>query len=211
MMADTFQALTRAVVKVGDGRGFIVAHEHGPLVITAAHCLPHIPSPHPARYLDEYTYVDLLGALDEELKVWAECLFADVMADLAVLGEPDSQEFWAEYEAYEVFTEDRPALAIGDIPRSDLADLRELLDPIDTPVWMLQLDGRWTRTLAHHFGGPVLLSDDTAISGGMSGSPIMTEDGKAVGAISTGRMSPRLLHDLPVWLCMGDRTDIGSA
>jgi len=36
------------------------------------------------------TYKRLLGTLDaKELTVWAECLFVDPIADLAVLGVPD--------------------------------------------------------------------------------------------------------------------------
>jgi len=34
---------TRAVIKVGDGRGFVVATDHEHIVITAAHCLPYFP------------------------------------------------------------------------------------------------------------------------------------------------------------------------
>jgi hypothetical protein len=36
--------VTRAIVKVGEGRGFVVAgDDHRRYVITAAHCLPHLP------------------------------------------------------------------------------------------------------------------------------------------------------------------------
>jgi hypothetical protein len=34
----------------------------------------------------------MLGPLDGEPSIWAECLFVDVIADLAVLGPPDKQE-----------------------------------------------------------------------------------------------------------------------
>ena len=83
-----------AILKVGDGRGFVVTLDRYPsgdenrVVITAAHCLPKIPAPHPMRYLAEYTYRSLLGPLGGKCTVWAECLFADVMADIAVLGSP---------------------------------------------------------------------------------------------------------------------------
>src|SRR6516162_9140712 len=75
-----------AILKVGDGRGFVVAlhhHVNGEerVIITAAHCLPKVPPPHPARYLQECTYGRLLGPLGGKRTVWAECLFADVMAD----------------------------------------------------------------------------------------------------------------------------------
>jgi hypothetical protein len=111
--------VTGAVVRVGDGRGFILAHEHRRLVITAAHCLPQIPPAMPARYEHECTF-PMLGPLDGEPTIWAECLFVDVVADLAVLGPPDSQVYYDEHDAYEAFTESRPALELGDIPAADL-------------------------------------------------------------------------------------------
>jgi hypothetical protein len=37
-----------ALLRVGDGRGFVIEIEsHGRLVVTAAHCLPRTPDPHP--------------------------------------------------------------------------------------------------------------------------------------------------------------------
>jgi Trypsin-like peptidase domain len=204
-MGNSSQSLTRAVVKVGDGRGFIIGHGIGLLVVTAAHCLPKIPPAHPARYLVEHTYGNLLGELDGDPKVCAECRFCDVMSDLAILGEPDGQELCDEYDAWLEFIENRPAFTVGDIAQSSGVEFVEGKPVrsaiIETPVWVLQLDGRWTRGRASHWGGPLILSDDTRISSGMSGSPIVTEDGKAVGVVSTGSMNPRLLGDLPMWLC----------
>ena len=87
--------MKNAILKVGDGRGFVVTLDRYPsgdelrVVITAAHCLPELPLPHPARYLKEYTYGNLLGPLDGKRTVWAECMFVDVMADIA--GPADRQ------------------------------------------------------------------------------------------------------------------------
>jgi hypothetical protein len=60
--------LTRAVLRVGRGRGFVVErrdlNREGRIVITAAHCLTHsrlangtkgLPPSHPGRYLAEET------------------------------------------------------------------------------------------------------------------------------------------------------------
>jgi hypothetical protein len=60
--------LASGIVRVGDGRGFVIRcqnyHGHEELVvITAAHCLPHFPPPHPAMYLEERTYQRILGPL----------------------------------------------------------------------------------------------------------------------------------------------------
>jgi Trypsin-like peptidase domain len=165
------------------------------LVITTAHCLPHIPEPHPARYLEENTYGRLLAPLGEEPEVWAECVFCDVITDLAVLGAPDNQDLYDEHAAYEALTEDRPALLLGDIPPSDLRE-----HPLAShPVHVLGLDGEWARGMARHLGGSIML-EGCRVESGMSGSPIINERGEAVGVISTGAMNPRLTRDLPGWL-----------
>jgi hypothetical protein len=85
----------RAVVTVGYGRGFLLdapETRHKRVIVTAAHCLPHLPPAHGAAYLSERTYADLLGPLGEAPTIWTECLFADPVADIAVLTEPDGQE-----------------------------------------------------------------------------------------------------------------------
>jgi hypothetical protein len=77
----------RAVVRVGEGRGFVVAGKHRGehLVITAGHCIESLPPCHTGSSLEQRTR-KLLGPLDAEPTVWAECLFVDLIADLAVLG-----------------------------------------------------------------------------------------------------------------------------
>jgi len=74
--------LTSSVVTVGDGRGFVIEdNRHKRLVITAAHCLPHFPPCHGTSYTEERTYKKLLAPLKAKPTVWAECLFADPIAD----------------------------------------------------------------------------------------------------------------------------------
>src|SRR6266850_1656361 len=85
--------LLSGVLRVGEGRGFLVKRRryHDCIVITAAHCLPDLPPPHPLAYLEELTYRRLLGPLGTEPTVWAHILFVDPVADIAVLGAPDGQ------------------------------------------------------------------------------------------------------------------------
>ena len=77
----------RSVVQVGEGRGFVVegrgAWHIARYIVTAAHCLPHLPDP----ASDEHIYRNLVGPLKtKEPKIWAMCLFADPLGDIAVLG-----------------------------------------------------------------------------------------------------------------------------
>jgi hypothetical protein len=74
---------------------------------------------------------------------------------------------------------------------------------------LLSLDLRWLACRAHHMGGPLWIAGANTV-GGMSGSPIINEAGRAIGIVSTGRESPhvpshdgphvRLMHSLPRWM-----------
>jgi Trypsin-like peptidase domain len=205
--------IIRAVLRVGAGRGFLVEAKHERLVITAAHCLPELPPPHSMSYTEERTYPNLLGPLGKtEPMVWAECLFGDPVADIAILSTPDRQELYDQAAAYDELTELRPSFRIDDAPISDRA-------------WLLSLAGEWTPCRVQRAGDdqrfalrmPLWIEDAmVGIHGGMSGSPIVTDDGAAIGVLSVsgGKESegstqsgpnPRLADCLPGWLLQSSR------
>jgi hypothetical protein len=166
---------TSAVLKVGDGRGFVVEAQGKRYVITAAHCLPHFPEPHPASHLQEKTYAKLIAPLGEEPTVGAECVFVDPIADIGVLGTPDGQELYDEAVAWDRLIKKAGVLVVGTLPEQ-------------ATVWLLSLDGKWRQAHAQHRGcgsGIWLSKAEGKIEGGMSGSPILTSDGRAAGVVST--------------------------
>lgn len=211
------------VLKVGEGRGFIIRHRvkippsssptHSSaqwksfvdyrLVVTAAHCLPKLPPAHAAAVNSDKTY-KLLGSLDgSKSGIWAECLFANPVADIAVLDRPSDQELGDEADAYAALTDDAPVLRI---------------DKAQTGSgWVLALGSHWVRTTLNVFvsmGGGTSLSID-ATEPGMSGSPILNDAGLAVGIVAVGTErenkngerrnertgpQPMLTRDLPGWL-----------
>jgi hypothetical protein len=202
---------TKAIITVGEGRGFVIkarielrdGEGHRLIterryVITAAHCLPHLPPAHPASYTQERTYGHLLSRLNEEPSVWTECLFVDPVADIAVLGEPDDDAGLSdEWEAYVALidAEDLEPFRIAEGKQKELA-------------WLLSVEGHWFRCKYH---GTSLYEAEKYIVGGMSGSPIVLEDGSAVGVLCTrniegggrsrvGGPNPRLTDNLPAWL-----------
>jgi hypothetical protein len=138
---------TNAVLTVGRGRalggGFVVecdARGHPMrIVITAAHCLPHLP----LCPSDQWgcTYKALLGPLGQKPTVWAECIFADPVGDIAVLCQPDSQELSERAEAYDALVDAMVPLPIADAPEDELA-------------WLLSLDREWNRCRVRHLNGP---------------------------------------------------------
>jgi hypothetical protein len=58
-------AARRALVQVGDGRGFVIKANTRRFVVTAAHCLPNLPPPASISYSVERTYKNLLDAVGE--------------------------------------------------------------------------------------------------------------------------------------------------
>jgi hypothetical protein len=76
--------------------------------------------------------------------------------------------------------EDIAPLSISDIP--DPAMRGE--DTKEVPAMVLSLSCEWLDCVVKHCGGPLLLKG-APIIGGMSGSPIITPAGAALGMIST--------------------------
>ena len=114
-------------------------------------------------------------------------MFADSVADLAILGRPDSQELGKESDAYDDFVEPIKPIAIADTKT-------------EGRVWLLSLDLQWYP--APYFvirDGPLSFGQETKTEGGMSGSPIVNDDGAAVGVVTVEAFgNPRLGRDFLV-------------
>ena len=180
---------TAAVVTVGGGRGFVVGTKRGDrLVITAAHCLPHLPTGFSIAYTEERTYAELLSPLGQPPSVWAECLFVDPIADIAVLGSPDGQGLPSQADDWDNFTEAAGVLNTGPCPA-------------EAPAWLLGLEGMWFESPLTCEGRALWLHQrPRPIESGMSGSPMIVDD-RAVGVVVTDAgPHPYLVKALPVWM-----------
>jgi hypothetical protein len=218
--AMNYERLSRAVLQVGRGRdvgrGFVVKLGTGRAVITAAHCLPKawLPPPHPGRYLSEVTR-RLLGPLGAKPSVWATCLFVDLIADLAVLGQPDEQAMSDEADAYHESVEGMETMVIADAPAegSEMRSYSGVIHvggiayteefppiPVQTPgvgaAYALSLDGRWVEGRVHRKNGWLAFEPKKLIQSGMSGSPIISATGAAIGVVSVDHMNPVLVDSL---------------
>ena len=213
--------LASAVIKVGDGRGFIIklSDDEG-YIITASHCLPNLPPVASGGFYDERTYQNLIGPLGAEATpIWAECMFVDPVSDIAVLGMPDSQELSAQADDFEALLESAATgMRIGSIKLEKQTRRMPSGHVIEGPpmgtdrAWMLSLDGHWFHCRVRTRGRSLWIDRAAeAIQGGMSGSPIIGSDGTAVGILCTsggivgqehreGGPNPALAFDLPVWL-----------
>lgn len=182
-----------SVVTVGAGRGFVAeVPARGMMggtervIITASHCLPHLPPQHPASYTNERTYLKLLATIDRAPSIAAECYFADPVADLAILGTPDTQELSDQADLFEALVDSVEPFDIGP------AELGE--------AWCLSLEGTWRRGMVANLNRALVVTWELPVVGGMSGSPIIQGD-RAIGVITTGQpgFEPVLVDMLPAW------------
>ena len=172
-----------------------------------------LPRAMPLMYPAERMYPALLGPLAGEPMIGAECLFADPVADIAVLGGIDSRELPEQGEAYDALVGGPEPVFIGE-PQWGEKDVRMLpaipalgvperrfVGSYEAPGWLLSLDGRWLACRVIHNDGRLWIADTAEkIQGGMSGSPILSGAGKAVGIVCVDAGSnPRLTHNRPGW------------
>jgi hypothetical protein len=205
MIMTTLETAKSTVVQVGNkgGRGFIVSAGEWRYIVTAAHCRPRFryPKPHLANSIGELTFPKIIGPLgSKERTIWAELCTLSLIDDVAVFAAPDGQELSDRCDEYETFT--RAAITIGK-PPAVIPPYQWDATP-GTAAFVLSLEGEWQRCTVHNGGRFLRITNqrDNHIRGGMSGSPIITETGAAIGLISTGdgAMNPSLMDCLPPWL-----------
>lgn len=180
----------KCILRVGKGRGFVIAANSRRLVVTAAHCLPKLPPAASISHISERTYRNLLGAIGKRRNVWAECVFVDPVADIAVLDSPHDQEFSEKADLYERLVGGATPLEVSEL-HGETAKAQ-----------LLPLDGPSFSCVVKAIGGALWIENlAQKIKGGMFGSPILAEDGSALGVIVTPHgPNPGLESHLPGWL-----------
>ena len=200
---------TRGILRVGGGRGFAVMRRNHlgneeRIIITAGHCLPHLPPCHPARYLKEETYQELLAPLGSEPMVWATCLFVDPVSDIAALGQPDNQALSDEADAYDQLLDGMETLAIADAPAQGSEKLTFGNSQVEKPT---------PRDRRAYFRSTAIGSRATsrAEAAGLTSSRATCSrvacrarrsylDDKAIGVVSVDHLNPVLMDTLSPWL-----------
>jgi hypothetical protein len=144
----------------------------------------------------------------------AECYFIDLIADVAILGEPSDWEV-CDPEAYRDLVSLGSAFEVADLPgpqkdlvrgalRNQRYDELETLCDMSVPGFLFSLKGEWYPCdvkwydrlwVSQHKN--VRFSERT--ERGMSGSPCVDAEGRAVATVSTGDINPRLMMAPPGW------------
>jgi hypothetical protein len=179
-----------AIVTVGVGRGFVVpGRPNDRLIVTAAHCLPSIPSCASLSPYEERIFHDLVAPLGHEPAVSVECLFVDTIADIAILGPDDPEAFFG-------LVENAEPLKISKAQEGARA-------------FILSLRNRWFSCIVRGDDGPLMVARaELPIVDGMSGSPILDESGRAIGMVcvsnetrnrTEGGCNPQLMDSRPGW------------
>lgn len=194
------------IVQVGLGRGFIVEGSSERFVVTAGHCLPRLPQCCSFSSTEDNTYRNLIGRLGSECSAWAECLFVDPIADIALLASPDNQLFRDQAEVF--------GALVGDAIPFDIASSIDWPQS-EGPAKLLSLDNSWSPCKLIVVSRALWIDGAVGgIAGGMSGSPIIDDDGAAVGVVcvsagpsdesqeirTEGGPNPSLSCCLPGWI-----------
>lgn len=142
---------------------------------------------------------DFLRPIGAKPTVWAECLFVNPVADIAVLGPPDEQTLPEQAQGYKALLRSLKPFKVADIQQVD-------------QVWLLSLERKWFSCRANYLpwvNGSLWLHtwELGSIKSGMSGSPIISDNGEAVGVVRVANLTgldsgpqARLVRDLPGWL-----------
>ena len=197
MKADIFSKIEKAtitLIKKG-GQGVLIKNQ---MILTAAHCI-------------EYSFSGsmVLGGYDfyQEIetrtgKFYVSPIAVEPVNDIALLGAPDNQERYIEYEKFDNFcTNTEPIL----ICKNNLEVGKKF------KVFIYTHELKWITGYAK-LGFPdspmLWVEANQQVKCGTSGSAIVNEQGEIVGIVSSfseteksDGSSPRPLLALPVWIC----------
>jgi len=167
--------ITAATVKFPEGQGVLVP---GHLIATVAHIVEWSTTDGRMHMtLTDASSYERIKADGRSLLVAPRCV--DPVTDLAMFGKAEESHF-EESIAFEDFCTKTQAVPLSTIDHP-------LLEPF--PVEMLTHTGEWVSGRAKR-KNPVeihlLVQTDVVITGGTSGGPCVTLDGKLLGVISVG-------------------------
>lgn len=197
---DRVRAATVTLPERG-GRGVLAP---GGLVLTATHCLGWDGSLGLALG-DHHPVLVEAGGCSFRLGP----RFGDGVSDMAALGALDDQAFPNDERVFAEWQRQlRPVPLSPWLPRTpDARRLRRQPEPwVSHPARLLSLDGRWfAGVVKYDFdpSGKVWLEAEEPLESGMSGGPVVDEQGRLLGVISWGSeygQIPPARFAMPAWI-----------
>ena len=185
---------TVRILKKG-GQGVVVP---GGLILTAAHCIEWSLDGEMA--LDPNLFMEEINCNGRQ--IMAGVVAVEPILDIAVLGEPDSQTFYQESDDYN--------------------DTLELIEPVEIRTkdferfqgihaFIFTHKRTWLKVAAQRSGAdmaPGLVITGALLEPGTSGGPVIDEEGRLIGVVSSCGTSDPFSHGkiprpnmaLPVWI-----------
>lgn len=154
------------------GMGFVTSGGH---IITAAHCLPGLPTLNDSLFWDDL-HVNISDFRQSQRQATALLLSVDPCQDIAVLAVPEDEEICQRLTSVPLF-------------------LRETAYDVPIKVRLYTHWGEWLTGTCEFFGPqqcqfPIILDDViTSDLAGTSGSPVFAENGHVLGIIVNSNMS----------------------
>jgi trypsin-like peptidase len=185
------------------GRGVLIP---GGFILTAAHCLQWTANGYMA--MDSLNIEHFTTSSGK--KLMADVLAVEPVNDVAIMAAPDGQALPEEQVAFEEFCETTEPVPLY---RGRIKPNRDRL-----PVLILNHGWQWVNATVEVFQDQyprLRYQAEKPISGGSSGGPVVTLDGKLVGLVSwsseqagvMARDGPKVagmascpLYALPVWI-----------
>jgi S1-C subfamily serine protease len=167
------------------GQGVLVP---GEFVLTAAHCIDWAGAGEMA--LGDEFLEDVRPATGEPFRLSVDAV--EAVADIAVLGEPDSQQFWDDAEAFQKFRANTPPVPVSSLKLAFGEPAR---------VHVLTHQGEWIEAKVTGWEEPDSLARTVPfepvrpIEGGTSGGPVIDDKGMLVGVVSTAACTESGGHD----------------
>jgi hypothetical protein len=187
----TCEAATVRLPRLG-GQGVLVP---GGIIVTAAHVIGW--SAEGVSMAHEATLPEPIET-DAGQSLLVNVLAVEPVSDIALLGALDEQAFPEEVDAFEAWCEDTTPVQLyaEDLPLGDEPPPRGLPRRVwrkHAPsrlvsAWILTHNRGWIAARVQQLGRAargLVVEADTLIEGGTSGGPVIADDGRLLGVIST--------------------------